>query len=225
VVTQPARPVVEAALHLHHVRHRMDGPRRPAIQGERAAAGLLGLRLQVALLEPERMQRQHVRVQRIGVVPLGQCARRARPQVDRVAAVEVPQVSPLQRQRVAWMVEQPLVPQRTGVVPAPVEHALRGLPVRALARRRGGQQQLGTLQVGARVGHERCLGQAQQEACLHHVRQRPVRIVGDRAVEVGQRRIVERHHAPQRDLDRVACGRHVGAEQVAARVLQGHAAL
>jgi hypothetical protein len=43
VLAQPRRAVVEAALHLHHVGHRMHRPRRARVERQRAAAGLFGL--------------------------------------------------------------------------------------------------------------------------------------------------------------------------------------
>ncbi|MFN5166740.1 MAG: hypothetical protein ACK5JG_15545, partial [Pseudomonadota bacterium] len=47
---------------------------------------------------------------------------------------------------------------------------------------------------------QRRLGATEQEAGLHHVRQRPARVGGQGRVELGQRIVVRRHHPPQRLL-------------------------
>ncbi len=135
VLAQPRGAVVEAALHLHHMRHRVHRPRRARIQRQRAAAGLLGLAVAVVLFQAEGPQRQHMRVQRIVFVPLGQGARRAGAQRGGVAAIEVPQLRPLQRQRVARVLDQQRVPDAAGAGPAAVDDALHGFEVRALAGR------------------------------------------------------------------------------------------
>jgi hypothetical protein len=69
---------------------------------------------------------------------------------------------------------------------------------------------------------QRGLGQAQQEAGLHHVRQHPAGVGGHGGVEVVQRRRVEHHHQPQGALDRVACAGAGAAAGVAADVRVGH---
>ena len=216
---QPRGAVVEAALHLHHMRHRMHGPRHARVGGERAAAHLLGLRIEVALLQAEGVEREHVGVQRIGLVPLGQHARRAQPQVAGVTAEEVPQLRELQCERITRVVDQQLVPRMTRGMPAAVEQLACGLHMRTLARRRAGLQRLRGIEHALRFGDLRRLGEAEQEARLHHRRQQPLRIGFDGRVEVGQRRVVEGHHAPQRALGRIARDGRRRADGVAADVV------
>ena len=130
-----------------------------------------------------------------GSTRAGRCA-----QAGGVAAVEVPQVRPLQRQRVARVVEQQLVPDATGGVPAAVEHQLRRRQVgRARARRPPAASAPARVQLPLRLGarSDGSVRLSRKPAFITCGSSQP-RVVGDRGVEVGQRRVVERHHAPQR---------------------------
>ena len=218
VLAQPGRAVLVAALHLHHMGHGVHGPGHARVGFQRAAAGVLGLRIEVALLQSEGVQRQHVAVQRVGGIPVGQRTRGAQPQAGGVAAIEVPQLRPLQRQRVARVLQQQRVPGPAGGVPAAFEHQLHGFQVRAFARRGVLGQGAGVREVGVGLTQQRGFGQAEQEPSLHDMRQGPARVGGHSYVQVGQRRVVERHHAPQRQLGccaRLGAGAAAG---VAARV-------
>ena len=211
VLAQPGRAFFVAPLHLHDMRHGVDrpGPARVGLQG--LAADVLGMRVEVAFLEAEGVQAQHVGVQRIGLVPLGQGPRRARAQLCGVAPEEVPQLRPLQRQGIARVAQQHLVPGRARVVPAAVEHLLQRLEVAALGVAGVVHQGRCVLQMRLGLRHHGRLGEAQQEAGFHEVRQGPAGVGLRCGVEVGQRRVVEGHEAPQGALRSVACSGHAAA--------------
>ena len=204
------------------MRHGVYRPGYLRVELQGAAAGLLGLGVQVALLQAKGVQRQYVGVQRVGLVPLGQRARGAQAQPGGVAAVEVPQLGPLQRQRVARVVQQQLVPGAAGGGPAAVQHLLHGLQVRALARRATALQRAGLRQMAGGLVHQPRFGQAEQKARLHHMRQGPAGVGLGGSVQIGQRRVVKGHHAPQRALCMVARGVGRRARGVAAQVGRIH---
>jgi len=195
---------------------------RRASSRQGAAAGFFGLRVEVALLQAEGIQPQHAGEQRVVLVPLGQRARRPQAKAVRVATVEVPQLRPLQRQCVARVVDQQRVPDPARLVPAALEHQLHRVVVRTLAWRGVGHERPGVTQVRVSLGHEAGLGQAQQEAGLHDVRQRPAAVGAHGLVQIGQRRVVEGHHPPKRAFRRCTRSRRTAAAGVAARVGCGH---
>ena len=135
VLAQPGRSFFKATLHFHHMRHRVHGPGHARVEGQRAAAGFFGLGMQVAFFQAEGVQRQRVGEQRVGFVPGRQRACRAGAQVAGVAAVEVPQLRPLQRQRVARVFDQQFVPDPAGGVPAAFQRQLHGLQMGFFAPR------------------------------------------------------------------------------------------
>ena len=206
--------------------HAVHCPGRACIQRQGPPAGLFGLRQAMALLQAEGPQRQHMRVQRIVLVPLGQRASRPTAQGCGIATEEVPQLGPLQREGVAWVLDQQAVPDATGAGPAAVEHLLHGLEVSALARRRYATGEgARRVKIGAGLRQQRGFGEAGQKAGLHGVRQAPAGVSGDGGVEIGERRVVERHHAPQGHVDRRARSGRAAAQWESACVLQrGHGA-
>ena len=222
VLAQPGRAFLEAALHLHHMGHGVHRPGHARVELQGPAAGLLGLRVEVALLQAEGVQRQHVGEERVRLVPFGQGARRAQAQPGGVSTVEVPQLGPLQRQGVARVLQQQFVPGAAGRGPAAVQHLLHGLQVRAFAQGATAFQRAGLGQVGTGLVHQPRLGQAEQKARLHHMGQGPAGIGRRGGVQIGQRRVVEGHHAPQRALGVVARGAGRRARGVAAQVGRIH---
>ena len=92
-------------------------------------------------------------------------------------------------------------------MPTAFQHHLHGFEVGLFARRGVRQQRACVAQVRVGFVLQRRFGQAEQKAGLHDVRQRPARVFGHRAVQIGQRRVVEGHHPPQRLLGRITrCG-------------------
>ena len=104
-LVQPARAFVVAALHLHHVRDRVDRPRHARVAGERAPAGRLGLRRRARhSSRPNACSAEHVGMERVVAGPGRRQPRATRSRrLRRVAAVEVEQMRPLQGERVARM--------------------------------------------------------------------------------------------------------------------------
>ena len=211
------------ALHLHHMRDGVDRPRHPGTGFERAAAGRFGLRMQIAFFEAKGMHAEHEGPQRVVGGPLGQHARNAGAQAERVAAIEIEQVGRVQRQQVAGMLPQQLVPAVPGVSPASAQTQPGGAEVLTLARVCVRHQRLGGVEQAARLGQHRGLGQGQQEDGLGDARQAPAGIGGNRRVEVGERVAIKRDRAPQCLLGMRQRGRFRRADGAVARVV--HAAL
>ncbi len=144
LLAQPGRAVVETALHLHRMRDRVHRPRHargrvraglPFLrQRNRTPAKILGQRQLVALGQAERVEPQHARKQRVGVVPFGQRARRAQPHARRIAARVIPLMRPVQRECVARMLQQQVVPQPERGRHAAILQLGQRLEVRPLAR-------------------------------------------------------------------------------------------
>ena len=224
-VRHPRNTFINAALHLHHMGHGMNGPGHlgGAVQG--VAAGVFGLGVQVALFQTKGVQAQHIRVQRVGRVPFGQHARHALAQLGGVTAVKVEQVGPLQCQRVARVVQQQGFPGAAGAMPVAGRQPPQRMQVAALARAGlcigMGCKDIGLVEQRHGVFHQRRLGQAEQEAGLHQQRQQPMRVGLCGGVQVFHRRAVERHHSPQRTLGGGHRVCRCCADGVAARVVHG----
>ena len=88
----------------------VDRPRHARRAGERTPAGRLGLAVASRFLEAERVQRQHIGMQRVVVGPRRQHRLDVPEQLPRVAAVEVEQLQPLQGERVARVSTQDIFP-------------------------------------------------------------------------------------------------------------------
>ena len=127
----------------------------------RLAARRLGLRVEVALLQAEGVHAQHVGAQRVVARPLGQHAGDPLAQVARVAAVEVEQVRPLQR--VAGRADaRSRICSQAAQAPCQSPAAQRSRSAPKWARSRSGAwaaSRLGLVERGARIGHQRGLGQ------------------------------------------------------------------
>ena len=196
----------------------MRGPGHLCRAGAGFAAQRLGLGIGMVLLQPEGVHAEQVGPQRVVAWPCRQRTRRAVAQLRGIATVEVEQVRPLQRQQVARMLLRDRVPGRAGAVPVAVGAALCGRQVRALALGGAASQRRGVAQRGLCIAQQCRLGERQQKAGPHHLRQHPAGVGGACRVDVGKRRIEERHHAPQRLFRmRQRCARR-GADGVVARV-------
>ena len=178
----------------------MDRPGPERLARQRFAAGFLGLRIEVALFQAEGVHAEHIGVERIAVVPLGQHPGHAGAQVARVAAVEVEQVRGDQRQQVARMALQDAVPGGAGLVPTAFERQLCRAKVIALARAGIAHQRRGGFERRARLGHQRWLGHGQDQVGLDHVRQAPAGVGLDHGVEGGERVAIKPHQVLQRAL-------------------------
>ncbi len=111
---EPFDAFADPALHLHHVRHRVHGPRIAAVQVQRPPAGLLGTAIQRGLLEPEGVHAEHVAVARHVGAPVRQDLRDAVAQQGRLAVEEVGDMRGLHRDEVARVLDDDVTvePQR-----------------------------------------------------------------------------------------------------------------
>jgi hypothetical protein len=85
-------------------------------------------------------------------------------------------------------------------MPIAIGAASRGGEVGAFAMCGTRRQCIGLRQRRARIAEQGRLGEREQEARTHHVREHPLRVFGDGRVDVGDGRVEERRHAPQRRL-------------------------
>jgi len=161
---------------------------------------------------------EHVGQQRLALAPRRQGPADALAEARRIAAIEVEQMRPLQRERVARMIVEDMLPRVAGTAPVASGEQAQGDEMAALAIVAFAGQRLGRVERRVRGADDRGLGQAQQEAGLHQPRQEPVRVGGDGGVEVVERRAVERHHSPERALARVERRCRRGRYRVAARI-------
>ena len=103
---QPFDAVAQPALHLHHVRLGMHGPRIAMVALQGAPAHVLGTRVQCRLLQAERIHAEDVAVAfRVGI-PMRQHLCHPVAQHGRGAEEEVSDVGDLQGEQVAGIVEQ-----------------------------------------------------------------------------------------------------------------------
>ena len=135
----PGTAFVVAGLHLHHVRDGVDRPRHAGLGSERSPPGRFRLGVAPGFLEAERVQCQHVRMKRVVFGPADGERCDAIEELHGVAAVEVEQVRPLQRERVARVRAQELAPGIAGAGPVAggeTRRARLGAHARERCRRR-----------------------------------------------------------------------------------------
>ena len=184
---QPVDAVVDAALHLHHVRHGVHRPAVLRLDLERLARRAFRLGVLVALLQAERLHSKDVRIARHRRAPVRQHARDPVAQVQRVAAQEVHQVRGLQRDGIARVVDQHRVEGPAGVVPLVAHELVAGGQQQLLARRHDRRVRARGVEGGRRVRDVLLLGQRVEQERLEQVRRHERRIGGKRGIERGER--------------------------------------
>ena len=205
MLPDPARAVVAAPLHLHHMRHRMDRPQIARIGFERRAALPLGQRVVAVFLAAESVHAEHIAVSGNRRAPCGQHPFNRGAHGPRIALCpEVREMRQPQRDQILRPLGEDRLPGRDCIGVA--RHPPRG---------QGAQMQLlalvalrrGAHGIQAIVNHAERVGVRQQhpEVALHDVRQRRSRIGLRRNVdlrshvgaepEVGLRGAIERGDA------------------------------
>ncbi len=207
------------------MRHRMRRPDVARIEGDRAPAGPLRVRIGAVLLQTEGHIAQHEAVPGIGLAPTRQHAGDGIPHRAAVAEIEMREMGEPEGEHVTGMVEQDLLPYRRGrenVAAAPgiqrrdmALFALRGALPRQLPRRRERFLGLALERRRAEQLHEVAAGAMRHR----HLRVRREHVLQPVAGILPQAQIVENH--------RVVAARRVDARggRLQAVLVADHAVL
>ena len=205
---EPLDALLDLAAHLVSVKAGVHRPAVGRLDRERALGGRDRLVVLIALLESERVEAEHVRVPRHVGRPLGQHARDAVAQVQRVAAQEVEQMRGLERDRVARVRDEDAIEQRRGAAPVAVDQPAQGDGVHPLAIVGGAalDEAFERREAGARQLEEARLAVDGEHGRLEGVTEREVGARFERAIDRGERVTSVALELPDRLLEQGEAG-------------------
>src|SRR5215471_18900760 len=122
-----------AALHFHHVRHRMHCPSVLLVQGDGFATPFFGLFVLASLLKAECMHSFNEAITRYAVIPMRQHTRHAIAEHVGIAQREVAEMRILQSQQVARVLDRGTSPGLDATLPCAVEPGTTSCDMQALA--------------------------------------------------------------------------------------------